>query len=73
MPGTPQKTTPSPHSLIVFTTLSVGRFDTTNDQTTPFGQNFRDFFGQFGFGNTPNMPPQTAAVGQSDLARPWDS
>jgi protein O-GlcNAc transferase len=27
MPGTPQKTTPSPHSLIVFTTLSVGRFD----------------------------------------------
>ena len=34
----------------------------TNDQTTPFGQNFRDFgfgFGnQFGFGNTPNMPLQ---------------
>jgi serine protease Do len=36
---------------------------TTNDQTTPFGQN-RDFFDQFGFGNQfgfrnmPNVPPQ---------------
>jgi serine protease Do len=31
---------------------------TTKDQTTPFGQN-RDFFGQFGFGKMPDLPPQT--------------
>ena len=37
---------------------AVNTAGATNDQTTPFGQNFRDFFGQFGFGNTPNMPPQ---------------
>jgi serine protease Do len=36
----------------------------TNDQTTPFGQNFQHFFGQFGFGNQfdfgnmPNLSPQ---------------
>ena len=39
----------------------------TNDQTTPFGQSFRDFFGQFGFDNVPNAAPQiqrrTAAEG----------